>query len=161
MATPFDIANFDFSKKAQSVAAQRHYEKAFGRGRLVKTDYRKLDQDYSIDGIWISSGGDTYSIQERFRRTKYAHYRELTVTDFKHGTENEGSWRKIQANYFVYGYFEPNVGFKELVICSVDAIKNSGIEPTTQYYKRKNLTFLCYPIDELIAKDTTIYHYRR
>lgn len=45
------------------------------------------------------------TIQERFREPKYAHYQDLTITEWNPRTNQPGEIHKLAAQLFVYGYY--------------------------------------------------------
>jgi len=160
MPTPFDRENMDFSLAARTYAKEHVYPDAFGEGTVVDTSDTLVDYEQGCDLIWLSDDGTTTSIQERFRRPKYAKYREVTATMLNEATGRKGDFFKLHADYYCYGYFDRDNGFEELVIVDVDKLKTGAIEPDEQYFPRKQQRFFCWPFDELLERDYHIYHER-
>lgn len=47
-----------------------------------------------------------FTVQERFRRTQYAHFRDITITEWNHASGSPSELYKITAGLFLYGYFD-------------------------------------------------------
>lgn len=117
--TDFSKENSSFSNNAHRAAQRIIYPSLFnvGMDRLhfidttietgSKGDY--LDGTLGIDRI---VGVDAnlrmpllFSIQERFRKSKYDRYQSLTITEWNPESNTPSELYKIIAQYFVYGYY--------------------------------------------------------
>lgn len=173
MATPFDKHNYDFSDKCHEVAVKVLYPKlatAFGQTSesLSFADRGQLKEDFNqgIDRVMEFDTGASMSIQERFRRPSYAHYREVTATDANHATGRAGDFHKLTADLYAYGYInEDGTGFVEAVIVDVPTLKEcyrSGlIAPGRNYYWRKKQTILSFPFEKLLEHNAVVLHLQR
>lgn len=121
------------------------------------------------DGIdyTIIDGKDTYSVQERFRRSKYKHYRDIT---FRYDTpEKPGHKReffKIKADLFLYGIVnDAEDDFEWAIMFSVkpvvDAVNDGTIESTYKMNVGPNDSgFIAIDIEDLDRIDATILKYK-
>ena len=142
--TKFDSSNFYFSQAASLAAVHDIYEplaqtlagdrRARGYFDPVDNDGRERQwgekvpesqQEDVFDGV---DGRLTvqppigqkkvYTVQERFRRPKYARYRQVTATESNAATGSDGDFDKLKADLYVYGYYDHG-GFAEAVVLDV------------------------------------------
>jgi hypothetical protein len=121
-STPYSESNQSFSNRAHAVAQDQIYTKLFSceRSKLrfedvsVSTGVRgkALDGEMGVDRIiYLKSelfprGEICHTVQERFRRPKYASRRDLTITEWSVRPSIPTELYKINAGVFVYGYFD-------------------------------------------------------
>jgi hypothetical protein len=153
MGTPYTRSNHDFSRKAQRYAIDEFY-RPFGF-KSILTDPKGegwADQYIGVDCVGITAKGTAATIQERWRRKKYAHYRELTATDSNDGTGRKGDFHKLQADLYAYGYYDAqNEEIIEALLVSVPSLKSFYDENDveTKFYWQKKQTILLFPFDDL------------
>lgn len=138
MATPFSQGNQDFSDLAHEAAQSLIYPKVFGCDRSLMAFSRAsvseggeraiLDGQMAVDRLVAVTvpglrGPVEHMVQERFRRTKYAHYRDITITEWNCDTNQKSELYKIKAGLFLYGYFDESRGeFGEVIVINTSAL---------------------------------------
>lgn len=170
MQTPYSKKNADLSDAAHLVARSRIYPQIFGCDEsmlkyddatlLHESDRGKiLDGEMGVDRIVnVSVTGFrfpiVFTVQERFRRAKFAKYKDLTVTEYNRRTGQPSELYKINAGLFVYGYLSNDHRHFVDAICINTAqllwqLSRHGIRYKTQENHRSNQCFLCFTFDAL------------
>lgn len=181
MRTPYSTINANFSNRAHEYARDKIYPALFGvdRGQLVfdadtllsdSARGRVLDGQMAVDRIVRVTVNRlrqplVFTIQERFRRPKWADRRDITITEWNHATNQPSELYKLEANLFVYGYFnEQAPAFIEVVAVNtaalLQAIASSAVPYTVERNKRSNQSFLALTFNDLVAHGLLAYHYK-
>lgn len=129
-----------------------------------------LDHELGIDVVLrgesaIFSEAVPLFIQERWRRAKYAGYRELTMTVAKPGNGLPPQVTRMLAPLFVYGYYhEPADELCETVVVDTMRVYRAIFRdelPTTEVAVTANKTrMLAIPFDALAEADAILFHFR-
>lgn len=168
MYTRFEQHNQDFSDKAHAAAQSLVYP------HLFKCDESRL----TFDSASVSDGGEKaildgqmavdrlvkvtvtglrhpiqHTVQERFRRPGYRNYRDVTITEWNHASNQPSELYKIKCGIFTYGYYyEEESRFGDVIAVDVSAFLMAmtvgGIEYTKKT-NRKKQDFICVTFDEL------------
>jgi len=121
MPTAYSQGNQSFSDNAHVCAQAQIYPELFN----VKPEQLKftstslslgakekiLDGEMAIDRIvsvkvrWFRADIE-FTIQERFRRKKYAKHKDITITEWNKTTDMKSELFKLNAGIFVYGYYD-------------------------------------------------------
>lgn len=180
MYTPFSKNNADLSKRAHELAIKKVYPQVFG----VSPERLSFDEDTLLDSsprgqVLDGEMGVDYvarltvhplsaplqlTVQERFRRAQYAHFRDVTITEWNHNSGLPSELYKITSGIFLYGYLnETQDDFKESIALNVTAlllaIANGRLRAVTQFNPRTDQDFLCFDFDTLIDAEVVMYHY--
>lgn len=106
-------------------------------------------------------------IQERFRRPKYANYRDITVTEWNNNSNLPSELYKIKSGYFVYGYAnhpETPTGFLEVMIVEVASLlwhlQTGELRFTRRRNGRSGQDFINVKFDDLLRSGCAVYHKR-
>lgn len=179
MKTPYSLANAHFSNKAHEIAREKVYPALFGvsRAQLVfdkdtlladSERGRVLDGQMAVDRIVRVKVMKlrqplAFTVQERFRRPKWAHKRDVTITEWNHSTNQPSELYKLEANLFVYGYFDEQTGaFIEVVAVNTAALLQAIAANTVPYTfgknPRSNQSFLALTFDALASHGLLAYH---
>lgn len=181
MKTPYSIDNAKLSQQAHECALETIYPALFGVNRsrltfdaqtLLNDSMRGqvLDGEMAVDRVARVKVPRlrrplVFTIQERFRRPEWAHKRDITITEWNHLTNQPGELYKLEANLFVYGYFnQQTASFIEVVAIDVPKLFRAIINDTIPYGVKKNprtrQTFLTITFDNLTAKGLIVYHHK-
>lgn len=181
MQTLFDPKNKLFSDAAHMIARRQIYPTLFNappntlsfqEQTLLEHGKRGelLDGQMAIDRIVeVSNTAYQYpfvmTVQERFRRTTYAHKRDITITEWNGASNLPSELFKITANLFVYGYFDDKKQtFTEWVAVSVPTLilaLASGRIPRIWRPNRKKQTFITVTFQQLYEVSAIVKHARR
>lgn len=82
-----------------------------GIDRIVRVEVEKLHQPL------------VFTVQERFRRKKYAEWQDLTITEWNNASSQPSELYKINAGYFLYGYYDE----VEKAFCDAICINTAGL----------------------------------
>jgi hypothetical protein len=166
--TRFEQHNQDFSDKAHAAAQSLVYP------RIFKCDESML----SFDSASVSDGGEKaildgqmavdrlvevtvaglrhpiqHTVQERFRRPGYRNYRDITITEWNHASNQPSELYKIKCGIFTYGYYyEEEKRFGDVIAVDVSAFLMAMTVGSIEYTKRTNRKkqdFICVTFDEL------------
>jgi hypothetical protein len=152
--TPYSADNQLFSDLAHCVAQQTLYPTLFrcdpsalqfetanvadgGRSAI-------LDGEMGIDKIIkvqvpLLHGPIVFTVQERFRRTKFDSYTDLTITEYNNTTAQLSELYKITAGIFVYGFFDDNAErFTKWVAADVNKMLYGIVTGGLRYQKKRN-----------------------
>lgn len=173
MRTNFSSSNAAFSDKAHIAAQTQIYPHVFNTSSENITyetvtlsenpdDQRSkiLDGELAIDRV-INVSLKTfpfplsYTVQERFRKTKFKKYQDITITEYNHNSGLPSELYKLSGGLFVYGYYDDEKDkIDQFVVFSSSAllvniasgvlkIDKRGINP------RSNQSFVTFKFDTL------------
>lgn len=177
MYTKFEQHNQDFSDKAHAAAQSLVYP------RIFKCDETKL----TFESASVSDGGEKaildgqmavdrlvkvtvdglrhpiqHTVQERFRRPGYSNYRDITITEWNHSSNQPSELYKIKCGIFTYGYYYENEQrFGDVIAVDVSAFlmaMTTGGIPYAKRTNRKNQDFICVTFDELHKAGVVLAH---
>jgi hypothetical protein len=166
MKTPYSQKNQEFTDQAHLCARRDIYPTLFGvpQERIKYPelpDAKERDYEKGIDKtleIWVPSldGSIKITSQERFRRPKFARYRDITITQQNNTSGLNGEIYKIEAGLFVYGYYDPERDrFIEAIACwlhpLIMSIVNEQIHQEVNLNHRSNQDFLCFKFEDLAS----------
>jgi hypothetical protein len=166
--TRFEQHNQDFSDKAHAAAQSLVYP------RLFQCEENRL----SFESASVSDGGEKaildgqmavdklvnvtvnglrhpiqHAIQERFRRPGYRNYRDITVTEWNHASNQPSELYKIKSGIFLYGYYYEEQGlFGDVIAVDVSAFlmaMTTGVITYTKKTNPKRQDFICVTFDQL------------
>ena len=168
MRTKYSKSNAEFSNLAHTCAKLLIYPQIFKtidlkfESTLVGDDKRNsvLDGELAIDRIVHVVSKDNklkgplkFTVQERFRKINYVHYKDLTITEWNYNSDLPSELYKIASGMFLYGYFDPvNLFFREVILINtIDLLFQMSQGLLDYKIKRnpKNQTFLVIPFDLL------------
>lgn len=160
----FDEDKYKFSTRASAWADEvlywpylRHY---FDVMKSIDCGGTQADKRRGIDKVlWTPKRNLT--VQERFRKPKFAHFRQLTATD-SNKADVEGDFHKLQAQIYAYGYFTGS-DFIEAILVDAQRLKKlhyAGELPHEKTeYRRKKQTILAWDFDALKDAGLILYNY--
>lgn len=164
--TRYDADRGEWSNKAHLAARKYVYPIFFQSENLEFEDtllqhgerQRILDGELGIDRIVKVHCGFReplkFYIQERFRPTERARFRDISITEFNHETGQPSELYKIAATLFVYGYYDPSGDyFPEVVVFNVGTLlwemARGNVKLKDGRFKEKNQSFVGIEFDEL------------
>jgi hypothetical protein len=162
--TPHSQDNQDFSNQGHMRARIDIYPLLFSVpgdriSYIELANAKERDYDQGIDKtVRVSVPGLRgklgFTVQERFRRPKYASNRDITITEFNRNSGMLSELYKIEADLILYGYYNPDTdAFIESIACWVPLLKANIARGTlsrkTELNRRSNQDFLCFKFDEL------------
>lgn len=169
-ATPFSPKNKEDSDRAHLHAREVIYPDFFHTeaGNITYDEQRdiahpewgRLDGQMAIDRlIKVTVAGYrapiTFTIQERYRNTDWAHKQDITITEWNTLSNLPSELYKLQANFFMYGYFDWG-GTNQFVdaICInipglLRGIVSKALRPFRKVNRRTQQPFLCITFDQL------------
>jgi len=179
MYTPYSSHNQSFSDAAHAAAQLLVYPALLGcdHGLLSFESFSVsdggekaiLDGQMAVDRIVSVTvpglrGDIEHTIQERFRRPDYASFRDITITEWNHASNQKSELYKLKAGVFLYGYFhEQNGDFGEVIAVNTSAlmvaIGNRGVRYTAATNPRSRQSFLCIKFDALRDAGVVMWHY--
>ena len=138
MRSQSEIDNASFSNKAHFAARRQIYPKIFNVSesqlafeKIVFENSvrdRILDAELGIDclvrvKVKLFKYPLIFAVQERFRREKYAKYRDITLTEYDLISGLPCEFYKLTAGLFLYGYFnDVQNNFSEVICVSVPSM---------------------------------------
>ena len=138
MRSQSEIDNASFSNKAHFAARRQIYPKIFNVSesqlafeKIVFENSvrdRILDAELGIDclvrvKVKLFKYPLIFAVQERFRREKYAKYRDITLTEYDLISGLPCEFYNLIAGLFVYGYFnDVQNNFSEVICVSVPSM---------------------------------------
>lgn len=109
-----------------------------------------------------------FPVQERFRLPRYERFQDVTITEWNEASGQPSELFKISAGYFIYGYFDTNLGrFGEVVAVDVPEFLRQlvsgglGNLDARRNRNEKRQTFLTFSFDELEACGALIFRLSR
>lgn len=163
--TPYSSQNQTFSNQAHAQAREDIYPLIFNRPKdqlryPQLDDAQKRDYDMGIDrtiGVEVAGlhAPIHFSVQERFRRPRYAECRDVTFTVVNHNSGLLSELHKIEAAMMLYGYFDlERHQFIEAICLRVPIFKEYLVQGTlpfeTGLNHRSNQTFYGFKFDDLL-----------
>jgi len=138
MRSQSEIDNASFSNKAHFAARRQIYPKIFNVSEsqlafekiVFENSVRDkiLDAELGIDclvrvKVKLFKYPLIFAVQERFRREKYAKYRDITLTEYDLISGLPCEFYKLIAGLFLYGYFnDVQNNFSEVICVSVPSM---------------------------------------
>lgn len=177
MRTPITPENVEFSQEAHKAAQRQLYPNLFNTtpDKIVYEDvtlsedprHQILDGEMAVDrmiNVSISSlrAPITFTVQERFRRTKFQHYQDITVTEFNLNSGRKSELYKLSGGLFVYGYFNNLTNLiLQAVVFSSSALLLSFVRGNLNDWNvltnKKNQTFFTFKFNILRKAGLIIY----
>jgi hypothetical protein len=176
--TPFSDANSLFTQAAHKAAQSDVYAEFFPGATLtyervtnVTTDARHkvLDGELGIDLIVSVDYGVVkplrFTVQERFRKTQYQRFADLTITEWNHITNQPSELYKIASDLFVYGYYDPTKdAIVEAIVMYCGPLKKAIATGELPFQRgnnpRTDQSFITVPFADLHAKGLIKAHYK-
>lgn len=127
---------------------------------------RQIDGQLAIDRVvGVQAPGLSapvrFTIQERFRRSSYAAYRDITITEANHATGRPSELHKIAAGMLLYAcYDEAADCFLRPIAINVPNLLlavSCGTIPYTRNSNAKGQSFSVFGYDELYAEGCVIW----
>jgi hypothetical protein len=175
--TPYSDANARFTDAAH-IAARRHvYPTVFGTDdltyestRLAGGERQRIyDGELGIDCIiGVGCGLNQpikFTIQERFRQTRWRAQQDLTITEWNSMTGRPSELHKIASDYFVYGYYDPiEDRVEEAIVVQTSSIKHAIVHRKIVYTRstnpRSGQSFVAFKFEDLKRDAVVVGHYR-
>ena len=172
MATPYSQANQNFSNQAHEAAQRLIYPYVFNAvtGTDIDLEFEStslgtsdratiLDGQMAVDRIVrvYNPGFNApleFTVQERFRRTRYAAFKDITITEWNHAHNVKSELYKLNAGLFVYGYFDQEtktfldwivVDTTKMLVC----LNNGEVTHTLDMNPRSDQTFIGLKFQDL------------
>lgn len=181
MPTCYSASNQAFSDAAHAVAQVIVYPKLFSCEadkisfeRVSVSDGGEkaiLDGQMAVDRIvrvTVSGlrGPLDHIVQERFRRAQFASFKDITITEWNHATNQKSELYKLKAGIFLYGYFDEAKGsFSEAIAVNTSALMHAitvgKLSHATAENPRTLQTFLCLKFDDLHNAGVVMGHWRQ
>lgn len=177
MRTAYSTANAQFSEAAHEAAKQQVYPNLF-RSRnlrfestLVGTNDRNdiLDAQMGVDRIVHVTVPNlqaplAFTVQERFRKLAFQRYKDVTVTEFNHGTGQPSELYKITSGLFVYGYYdEASDSILEAIAVNTTGllyrVARGEIHYSTRHNRRSDQSFFAFTFDALKKAGVVDFHF--
>lgn len=178
MYTPYSTRNQSFSDAAHAAAQSLVYPAMLDCEReLLSFDSSSvsdggekaiLDGQMAVDrivSVTVSGlrGPIEHMIQERFRRQEYARFRDITITEWNHASNQKSELYKLKAGVFLYGYFDDERNsFGEVIAVNTSALLMAIGRRSVSYTKainpRSNQSFLCLKFDSLHEAGLVAWH---
>jgi hypothetical protein len=178
MLTPYCSANQKFSDAAHAAAQAAVYPDVLGcefdslsfesssvgdgGDRAILDGQMAVDRIVSVTVAGLR-GPIEHTVQERFRRPGYSRYRDLTITEWNHASNEKSELYKLKAGIFLYGYFDPlTEEFGEVIAVNTSsllvAIGSGAISYTRHENRRSIQSFLCITFDALHESGVVVWH---
>ncbi len=177
MRTTYEPLNAAFSNAAHLAAQQQVYPFIFNvpqkaltfEDTLLAQDERCriLDGEMAVDRIVHVSvlklrAPLVFTIQERFRRPNFAHYQDITITEWNHASNLPSELYKMNAVLFVYGYYaEVSQKFIDAIAVDVPALFQAIAAGRIHYEKQQNKKqqdFLSFKFADLERSGVVYWH---
>jgi hypothetical protein len=175
--TQFEQHNQDFSDKAHAAAQSLVYPQLFkceeNRLRFESASVSDGGEKAILDGqmavdrlVNVTVHGlrrpIQHTVQERFRRPGYRNYKDITVTEWNHDSNQPSELYKIKSGIFLYGYYyEDESRFADVIAVDVSAFL-MGMTTGSLSYKtntnRKRQDFICVTFDALHEQGAVLWH---
>ena len=167
MKTPYSTKNAEFSQIAHNAARQQIYPRLFGPNNtleyespdLHETEFNRfMDTQMGIDKIVnVTVTGQfkypiKFTVQERFRKQQYADFEDITITEYNPLSGLPSELYKLQAMFFVYGYFD-GINFSKAIYFYPARLLHGLTLGAIQYTKEQNTRsmqhFICVTFGEI------------
>ena len=180
MYTPFSEANQKFSDIAHEAARSLIYPNLLESGQS-SIEYKSvsvgdgglnaiLDGEMAVDRLVKVSvdglrGPLEHSIQERFRKPKFAKYRDITITEWNNNSGIKGELYKLKAGIFLYGYFDAlSSTFGEVLAVDIPKLLLALTTHSIPFFPERNgrtgQSFICLDFDLLHDAELVLYHHK-
>ena len=178
MFTPYSVDNQAFSDAAHAAAQSALYPYVLDCDRDSLSfesssvgdggDRAILDGQMAVDRIVSVTveglrGPIEHTFQERFRRPGYSSFRDVTITEWNHASNQKSELYKLKAGVFLYGYFDATCqSFGEVIAINTSsllmAICSGGVQYTKHINQRSRQSFLCIKFDALHQAGVVVWH---
>ena len=151
--TEFTQANADFSDAAHNIARQSVYPAFFGTSKInyentslyVSQEHQKRDAEQAVDRVCFVEVNNPmfkqplkFTVQERFRRERFLSFQDITLTVWNNASNKPSELYKIEADYFVYGYFNGRF-LLDCIIVNMADLKLKICHNEISFTQRSNL----------------------
>ena len=173
-----------FSKKASAAADEEIYPRFFNRPRssiIVESTtleseskrHQILDGTLGIDKCLKITLTDKdyklpreFTVQERWRRPSYSSFKDITLTEWNNKSNTPSEVYKIQAWFFVYGFYDERLNqFSSVYILNVPQLflaHDLGyIDKLSEQTNRRNQSFWPFDVEELKKHGIIVFQYER
>jgi len=175
--TPYSADNGAFSDAAHAAARDSVYPLVFGTEEVAyeKTSvggterHRILDGELGIDYVLDVACGFRqplrFTVQERFRDTRWRSKQDLTITEWNPRSNMPSELYKIASDLFVYGYFCPvEQRVDEAIVVQTASIKLALATRRLPFRRdanpRTGQPFVTLRFDDLKRHAEVVLHYR-
>lgn len=150
--TEFTQANADFSDAAHNVARQSVYPCFFKTDKIkyestslyISKEHQKRDAEQAVDRLCFVEVNNPvfkhplkFTVQERFRRERFLSFQDITLTVWNNASNKPSELYKIEADYFVYGYFD-GVSMLDCIIVNMADLKRKICHNEIAFTQRSN-----------------------
>lgn len=168
--TVYQPENGEFSNTAHEAARRLVYPYIFNvpancidyESTLLGDSERSsvYDAELGIDRIANVTVNELHNpikfvVQERFRRPKYASYRDITITEWNNASNLPSELYKISAGLFVYGYYDADKDkFIDAIAVHVSRLLHEIVTNGIKYRRNRNTKqqdFLSFTFTDLAA----------
>jgi hypothetical protein len=176
--TPYSYRNQGFTDAAHDAAQSLVYPTIFDCDKSLLSfetssvadggEKAILDGQMAVDrivSVTVSGlkGPIEHMVQERFRRPDYARFRDITITEWNHASNQKSELYKLKAGIFLYGYFDNKSGlFGEVIAANTAAvlmaISNETLRYTRETNPRTKQSFICVTFDALQDAGVVLWH---
>lgn len=172
--TPYSLEQQKFSNAGHLNAQRTIYPELFHVQRdqlefvvLDEEEAKEQDCEHAIDRLVRVSvtglkGKIVFTVQERFRNTKYAPYQDITITEWNHRSNLPSELYKIRADLFLYGYYNfPSDSMLQVIAFHVSPFKARIAQKTMAFDTGKNekdQTFITVKFTDLIRSGVVEFH---
>lgn len=107
-----------------------------------------------------------FGVQERFRRIKYAKYRDITIAAKDHSKDDlDKQITRTAADFIVFGYYDDGKNeLGETVVVNEATLRwllvTEKVDFDQKTHGSKSVTFVGVPFDDLIEKGACVFHYQ-
>lgn len=131
--------------------------------RIVKVRSRLFTQhDFNAEHLEHAARWLQFTVQERFRKPEFQHYQDITLTTWNTWSNSPSELFKLQAQWFVYGYFnQENNYFLEAVVINIGEMMAGLANHKLKFRDGKNQkgqTFITVKFTDLWALDMIHVH---
>lgn len=173
-STPYSCANQSFSDLAHIAAREQIYPYLFkdssisfrdcnvalGDVEAIYDGKMAIDRIVSVQPPQFKHSLD-FTVQERFRRANYAKFRDITITEWNHRTEQPSELYKMDCGLFVYGYYDNLTNtFVDWVVINCQKLKVDLVQKKLsfkhEFNMRSDQSFICLTFDSLIRSDSVL-----
>ena len=180
MRTPYSPENQRFTNEAHAAARTLIYPSLFdvrpsaiewkdhsvsdGGESSVMDGQLGIDRTAKVSRPGMSAPLE-HVIQERFRRMRFAGFRDITITEMNNASGQPSELYKLKSGLFVYGYFDIcGCSFGEVIAVYVEAILDiigrGLVRPGKEHNPRSDQNFVTVKFDDLFAHGAVRYHKR-
>lgn len=180
MKTKYEQHNQDFSDKAHEAAQRLVYPKVLGCRfsdiAFSSSSVRDggtgafLDGEMAIDrSVELTDKRFRTQLkltfQERFRRPKYSGYKDITVTEWNHASDQPSELYKMNCQVFLYGYYHETSGrFSDVIAIDVAAFLLAIASGSLKWHRNinhKKQQFISVTFDDLHEAGVVLTHLSR